>query len=378
MLKGAAKPPCRFYRGKKSRTHLRLAHGSHRRRAFDINFMAPWARSTQRWLWGQGPSSRTAARVQPLPQLLTAHLPNYCKGLCARSGSQPAPLQSRSPSAVRNPKPRHTALLPHTRAIPGPRLPPQPKKGPTTPQGNEEAAELLPTSLTSAGQSPLALGLPDQARPGVAEPRRRHCACAAAARPRLPGKGSAPGPGRMASLVPTAASSPAGAASRGKKRPASPGTGPAKKKKATAPGGSQVMVRGGRPARMRGSELPFPALSRRAGRVSRSPSRRAGPRSRYRGCPGTRRPPPRLPRPPASSPSVPPEAAEPSAVSLGRAGPFSGRAVGHSFVALWHGGCVPSPPCAQLDRWCRSPPFPGRVCGRMRPGLSGMPWKLRL
>ncbi|XP_032928982.1 INO80 complex subunit C [Catharus ustulatus] len=43
----------------------------------------------------------------------------------------------------------------------------------------------------------------------------------------------------MASLVPAAASSPAGAASRGKKRPASPGTGPAKKKKATAPGGSQ-------------------------------------------------------------------------------------------------------------------------------------------
>ncbi|XP_062356070.1 INO80 complex subunit C [Cinclus cinclus] len=41
----------------------------------------------------------------------------------------------------------------------------------------------------------------------------------------------------MASLAPAAASSPAGAASRGKKRPASPGTGPAKKKK--APGGSQ-------------------------------------------------------------------------------------------------------------------------------------------
>lgn len=45
----------------------------------------------------------------------------------------------------------------------------------------------------------------------------------------------------MASLVPAAASSPAGAASRSKKRPASPGTGggPTKKKKATAPGGSQ-------------------------------------------------------------------------------------------------------------------------------------------
>ncbi|NXC53468.1 IN80C protein, partial [Aleadryas rufinucha] len=43
-----------------------------------------------------------------------------------------------------------------------------------------------------------------------------------------------------ASLVP-AASSPAGTASRSKKRPASPGTGggPVKKKKATAPGGSQ-------------------------------------------------------------------------------------------------------------------------------------------
>ncbi|KAF4790101.1 INO80 complex subunit C [Turdus rufiventris] len=47
----------------------------------------------------------------------------------------------------------------------------------------------------------------------------------------------------MASLVTTAASSLAGAASRGKKRPASPGTGPAKKKKATAPGGSQDGVR---------------------------------------------------------------------------------------------------------------------------------------
>ncbi|NWS61317.1 IN80C protein, partial [Chunga burmeisteri] len=45
----------------------------------------------------------------------------------------------------------------------------------------------------------------------------------------------------MASLIPAAASSPAGAPSRSKKRPASPGTGsgPAKKKKATAPGGSQ-------------------------------------------------------------------------------------------------------------------------------------------
>lgn len=46
----------------------------------------------------------------------------------------------------------------------------------------------------------------------------------------------------MASLIPAAASSPAGGPSRTKKRPASPGTGggPAKKKKATAaPGGSQ-------------------------------------------------------------------------------------------------------------------------------------------
>ncbi|XP_074998455.1 INO80 complex subunit C isoform X2 [Calonectris borealis] len=45
----------------------------------------------------------------------------------------------------------------------------------------------------------------------------------------------------MASLIPAAASSPAGAPSRSKKRPASPGTGsgPAKKKKATGPGSSQ-------------------------------------------------------------------------------------------------------------------------------------------
>ncbi|NXW07389.1 IN80C protein, partial [Fregetta grallaria] len=45
----------------------------------------------------------------------------------------------------------------------------------------------------------------------------------------------------MASLTPAVASSPAGASSRSKKRPASPGTGsgPAKKKKATGPGGSQ-------------------------------------------------------------------------------------------------------------------------------------------
>uniref|UniRef100_A0A8C3J4T1 INO80 complex subunit C n=1 Tax=Calidris pygmaea TaxID=425635 RepID=A0A8C3J4T1_9CHAR len=95
---------------------------------------------------------------------------------------------------------------------------------------------------------------------------RRHCACAGTASRPLWGKGESgrsPGsapptrPGRefgrrgvgeavrargeMASLTPAAASSPAGAPSRSKKRPASPGTGggPAKKKKATAAGGSQ-------------------------------------------------------------------------------------------------------------------------------------------
>lgn len=70
----------------------------------------------------------------------------------------------------------------------------------------------------------------------------------------------------MASLTPAVASSPAGAPSRSKKRPASPGTGgPAKKKKATAPGGSQVMG-AGRVARMRrrGLAVPLCACSRGA------------------------------------------------------------------------------------------------------------------
>uniref|UniRef100_A0A8C9FPB0 Uncharacterized protein n=1 Tax=Pavo cristatus TaxID=9049 RepID=A0A8C9FPB0_PAVCR len=54
----------------------------------------------------------------------------------------------------------------------------------------------------------------------------------------------------MASLIPAATSSPAGAPSRSKKRPASPGTGsgPAKKKKVTASSGSQVMLAGGQRA----------------------------------------------------------------------------------------------------------------------------------
>lgn len=58
--------------------------------------------------------------------------------------------------------------------------------------------------------------------------------------------------GKMASLIPAATSSPAGAPSRSKKRPASPGTGsgPAKKKKVAASSGSQVTLAGGREARM--------------------------------------------------------------------------------------------------------------------------------
>lgn len=75
----------------------------------------------------------------------------------------------------------------------------------------------------------------------------------------------------MASLIPAAASSPAGAPSRSKKRPASPGTGsgPAKKKKATAPGGSQVKG-AERPARMRSDDhFPLPAAHAR-GRRARS------------------------------------------------------------------------------------------------------------
>lgn len=59
-----------------------------------------------------------------------------------------------------------------------------------------------------------------------------------------------PGGGEMASLIPAATSSPAGAPSRSKKRPASPGTGsgPAKKKKVAASSGSQVMLAGGQRA----------------------------------------------------------------------------------------------------------------------------------
>lgn len=77
--------------------------------------------------------------------------------------------------------------------------------------------------------------------------------------------------GEMASLIPAAASSPAGAPSRSKKRPASPGTGsgPAKKKKTTAPGGSQVTEGGpgGRRACAGASSPPppFRACSRRGG-----------------------------------------------------------------------------------------------------------------
>ncbi|XP_071311167.1 INO80 complex subunit C isoform X2 [Agelaius tricolor] len=115
-------------------------------------------------------------------------------------------------------------------------------------QGNEEAAERLPSELY-ASQAPAKPRSPSASptRPGPG----RHRACAAAAPPQPPGDGSGPGPGAerggMASLVPAAASSPAGAASRSKKRPASPGTGggPAKKKKATAPGGSQHSGIGG-------------------------------------------------------------------------------------------------------------------------------------
>lgn len=173
-------------------------------------------------------------------------------------------FQSRSPSTAKIPTPRHILLLPtHTgypraeAAIPARSLCSGPRHRRATRRrqsgflrDSPQARPLRARSLTSSGGTRLSLGLPDQALPWVAEQRHRHSACAAAAPPQLPGRGSAPGPGAerggMASLVPAAASSPAGAASRSKKRPASPGTGggAAKKKKATAPGGSQVMVRG--------------------------------------------------------------------------------------------------------------------------------------
>lgn len=82
---------------------------------------------------------------------------------------------------------------------------------------------------------------------------------------------------------------------------------------------------------MRGSDLLFPAPSRRAGSVSRTLSRRDCPRSLDpRVSRDTPPPPARPPTPPfASSSPVPPtaalEAAEPAAVSLGPAGPFRGR-----------------------------------------------------
>ncbi|XP_068792288.1 INO80 complex subunit C [Struthio camelus] len=73
-------------------------------------------------------------------------------------------------------------------------------------------------------------GRPEGEGPSLLVPPRRH--------PQPRHRGAA---GEMASLIPAAASSPAGAPSRSKKRPASPGTGsgPTKKKKLTALGGSQ-------------------------------------------------------------------------------------------------------------------------------------------
>lgn len=135
--------------------------------------------------------------------------------------------------------------------------------------------------------TPLANGHPDSPRPGGGEGR-----AAAIAHARLPRRRTAPAPplrlrraarrpgggggtvapgsgppafsararrGEMAALIPAAASSPAGAPSRSKKRPASPGTGsgPAKKKKATGPSASQV-TGAGRPARVRRDHLPPP------------------------------------------------------------------------------------------------------------------------
>ncbi|XP_015473643.1 INO80 complex subunit C [Parus major] len=157
---------------------------------------------------------------------------------------------------MRNPTPRRTSLSPMHTGYPGAEAAtaarslsggPQQRRATRSRQScflldSPKARPVRARSLTSAGQAPLALSLPDQARPGVtaAPPplRMRGLSTATVARE---GKRSRPGRGGMATVVPAAASSPAGAASRSKKRPASPGTGggPAKKKKATAPGGSQ-------------------------------------------------------------------------------------------------------------------------------------------
>lgn len=161
--------------------------------------------------------------------------------------------------------------------------------------------------------------------------------------------------GEMASLIPAAASSPAGAPSRSKKRPASPGTGsgPAKKKKTTAPGGSQVTEGGpgGRRACAGASSLPPPPplprmltagrggrYLRRARRESRLPRRGPSSLSVFPGSPGAGSL-PGFPGSPSSS-SSPVEAAELRGrtgrrVPLGRGGsvfPRPGLAV--SFQAL--------------------------------------------
>lgn len=136
---------------------------------------------------------------------------------------------------------------------------------PAGPRGHCACAHAAsrPGRVWGVGWGERALPVPPhrRAQPGHegegVEGGRRECVCVC---------------GEMASLIPAAASSPAGAPSRSKKRPASPGTGsgPAKKKKTTAPGGSQVTEGGpgGRRACAGASSLPpppFRACSRRGG-----------------------------------------------------------------------------------------------------------------
>lgn len=134
---------------------------------------------------------------------------------------------------------------------------------PAGPRGHCACAHAAsrPGRVWGVGWGERALPVPPhrRAQPGHegegVEGGRRECVCVC---------------GEMASLIPAAASSPAGAPSRSKKRPASPGTGsgPAKKKKTTAPGGSQVTEGGpgGRRACAGASSPPpFRACSRRGG-----------------------------------------------------------------------------------------------------------------
>lgn len=218
---------------------------------------------------------------------------------------------------------------------------------PAGPRGHCACAHAAsrPGRVWGVGWGERALPVPPhrRAQPGHegegVEGGRRECVCVC---------------GEMASLIPAAASSPAGAPSRSKKRPASPGTGsgPAKKKKTTAPGGSQVTEGGpgGRRACAGASSLPPPPLPRmltagrggrylrRARRESRLPRRGPSSLSVFPGSPGAGSlpgfpPPAPLPLPPR--PWKPPSSGE-------------GLAAG----CRWAGGgrCSPAPGWRFLSR----------------------------